>query len=110
MWIKGQTLNELVVGVAQYAQEARTLSEQNKVLQTNLDWLRFRTNQLEKERAQLLFQVSGVKIPTPEIQITPERVDYNQLPSFEDVGDDEAARLGVSHNVDGTLRYENPKK
>lgn len=80
--------------------QARTLSEQNKVLQTNMDWMRLRLTQMEKERAQLMFQLMGVKVPVPEIEQV--RIDLpgelqhplNQMPSFEDVGDEEAHKLG----------------
>jgi hypothetical protein len=86
--------------------EARVLSEQNRALQTTIDWLRVRVNQVEKERAQLLFNYTGVKIETPSIEAAPPSGHpLNQVPHFNDVGDKEAARLGITWNPDGTLHY-----
>lgn len=88
----------------------QTYSEQNKVLQTNLDWLRVRVNQLEHERAQLVYNYMGIKIQTPEIQrTTPVDTPVHplvELPSFEDMGDAEAKRQGVEWNDEGRVVYK----
>lgn len=100
MWINR---NDYMLLVAkENAERALNASarEQNKVLQTNMDWMRLRLTQMEKERAQLMFQLMGVKVPVPEIEHV--RIDLpgelqhplNQMPSFEDVGDEEAHKLG----------------
>lgn len=81
---------------------------------TTIDWMRHRINALEKERAILLNKVGGVHIPVPEIVPTrPGTISaplpfegFDAMPSFEDVGDHEAARLGISHDAEGHLQYK----
>lgn len=76
-----------------------------------IDWMRHRINALEKERAILLNKVAGIHIPVPEIvptrpgTLSRDLPDFDSLPSFEDVGDQEATRLGIKHLDDGTLKY-----
>jgi len=81
----------------------QTYSEQNKVLQVNLDWLRVRVNQLEHERAQLLFNYTGVKIAVPQIQVDSGEPVHPlaELPSFSDIGDEEAKKQGMSWDAEG---------
>lgn len=77
-----------------------------------IDWMRHRLNALEKERAILLNRVGGIVIPIPEIvpsrpgTISELPMDMTHLPSFEDVGDTEATRLGISHDNEGNLKYK----
>lgn len=74
----------------------------------SIDWLRHRVNALEKQNAQLLQKVTGVAFPTPEIvAVRPGTmtVDFDTMPSFEDLGDAEAARLGVSLDEQGHVVY-----
>jgi hypothetical protein len=76
-----------------------------------IDWMRHRINALEKERAILLNKVAGVIIPVPEIvptrpgTLSRDIPDFDSLPSFEDVGDGEAHRLGIAHNDAGGLVF-----
>lgn len=79
-----------------------------------IDWMRHRVNALEKQNAVLMQKATGVAMPIPEIvptrpgtlSQTPMMLpNLNELPSFEDVGDNEAARLGIMHDEDGTAVY-----
>ena len=108
MWINRQTYEHLVFDGVKRNEEARVLDAQNRVLQVNLDWLRVRVNQLEHERAQLLFNYTGVKVAVPEIQRAPETPVHplNELPSFADVGEAEAARLGIEWDAEGHVIYK----
>jgi hypothetical protein len=78
----------------------------------NIDWLRHRVNALEKQNALMLAKVAGIHVPVPEIvptrpgTVTPLPAGFDHLPSFEDVGDDEAARLGVRHDDLGFLDFK----
>lgn len=77
-----------------------------------IDWMRHRINALEKERTVLLQKVAGINLPTPEIEIAPARqavADLNWDHGFEDVGDEEAARLGIQHNDLGEVVYQQEK-
>jgi hypothetical protein len=63
--------------------------------------MRHRINALEKERSILLMRAAGIALPVPEIVPTMPRSTapgFDALPSFEDVGDGEAARLGLSND------------
>ena len=104
---RNQTLGVLLQEASIHS---RLYAEQNKVLQANLDSARLRLNQLERERAQLTNAILGVKIAVPEfVPISDAKFDIgktlSEMPGFEDVGDEVAALMGVSHNADGTLKY-----
>lgn len=114
MWIDRQTVDDLRVSNAAAQVECRVLAEQNKVLQTILDWVRMRVNQLEKERAVLLFNTTKLSFPVPEMakidipvatHATPQDNADATAPSFDDPGDEIAAKMGISHRPDGTLSY-----
>ena len=109
MWITRKTFEDTRLDLAKHHEECRVLAAQNHVLQVNLDWLRTRVNQLEMERAQLLWNYIGVKVPVPEIQRVQDPQDpvhpLNELPSFADVGDKEAARLGIGWDAEGRVAY-----
>lgn len=75
-----------------------------------IDWMRHRVNALEKQNALLLGKAAGIHVPVPEIVPTrpgtmTEIPDFPVMPTFEDCGDGEAARLGITHNEDGSLTY-----
>lgn len=107
MWIDRNTYDDLRQDHATSASEARVLSEQNRALQTTIDWFRIRISQLEQERAQMLYNYTGVKVAVPQIERAPETDPAKILQSvqhFHDIGDREAARLGIGWNDDGTLK------
>lgn len=79
----------------------------NSAQETTIDWFRVRISQLERERAQLLFNYTGVKVEAPSIERAPEAdpsKNLQHVPNFEDIGDKEAGRLGIGWNPDGTLK------
>jgi hypothetical protein len=111
MWITRKDYRELIHARAQAYGEAQALERQTLVFTTTLDWLRVRVNQLERERAALLFNQTGIKFPVPEIVNTSEaKKSLDEAPSFEDPGDEAAAQLGITHALDGTLLYGDGKK
>lgn len=61
------------------------------------DWLLARVNQLERELAHAKYQVTGLPQPIPIIhrENTPRAVDDPAEVSFEDMGDDNAIKLGL---------------
>lgn len=76
-----------------------------------IDWMRHRINALEKLNAQLLQKAAGILVPIPEIVPTrpgtmSEIPDFPTMPSFEDVGDEEAIRLGLEHDAVGALQFK----
>ena len=110
MWIDRKLYDDLRLDHVKSNEEARVLSEQNRALQTTLDWLRVRVTQLEMERAQLLYNFMGIKIPTPRIETAGEADPHslNAVPNFDDMGDAEASKMGVGWNLDGTVSYSSP--
>ena len=107
MFISRKTYDDLRLEWAKNHEEARVLSHQNQALMTTLDWFRVRITQLEMERAQMLWRYTGVKVPVPEIVKT-DGVASNpmtQTPNFNDIGDTESAKLGISWDENGELVY-----
>jgi hypothetical protein len=88
---------------------ATALEKEVVALHTMNDWLRIRVEQVERERAKLIELHFGVKVEVPHIraavEATPEQI-LNDLPTFADVGDAVAEKLGISWNPDGTLAYK----
>jgi hypothetical protein len=75
-----------------------------------IDWMRHRVNALEKTNAILLQKAAGVHLPVPEIVPTRPGTmtmpTFDSMPSFEDVGDEEAKRLGVAHDEAGFAQFQ----
>lgn len=93
---------------AVYLQSAQELRSQKAKDDITIDWMRHRINALEKQNAILMQKAAGIAFPVPEIVPTrPGSMspDYTEMPSFEDVGDVEAARLGIKHDETGKLEY-----
>lgn len=113
MWISQKHYDDLRMEATKCREEARVLADQNRALQNALDWLMQHATQLEKERAALLFRFMDIKIEVPEYapaRPKPRAVDPN-LPAmlgnaglFTDVGDDQAAKMGIGWDPDGTVR------
>lgn len=94
--------------------ERDTAITQLKQQETTLAWFMHRLTQVEKERSQLIHMYTGVKVEAPSYEpADPEkdgasmiqRNPLNSLPSFNDVGDIEAARLGIEWNDEGEIVY-----
>lgn len=99
----------LKVSCERFATESISLRVQKAKDDLTIDWMRHRINALEKERAILLQKSAGIALPTPEIVPTrPGSMtipNFDTMPSFEDVGDTEAARLGIKHDPEGVVEY-----
>lgn len=86
---------------------ARAVLEQRIIaMDTTMDWLRVRVNQLELERAQMIYNYTGVKVPTPQVK-REDPTDQEQLlaaaSGFEDIGDEMAKKLGIGWNEFGEM-------
>lgn len=84
----------------------RRLEQQDSAL----GWFMHRLTQVEQERSKLIFNFTGVKVeaptyerdePTP-IKSGPEN-PLNALPTFNDMGDKEAAKDGYDWDSEGRL-------
>ena len=107
MWIDRKTYDDLWKQLHETTIANQVLERHSTTLETTMDWLRVRVTQLEMERAQLLWRYTGVKVPVPEIVKT-DGVASNpmtQTPNFNDIGDTESAKLGISWDENGELVY-----
>lgn len=98
----------IVSELSKAAERATVLREQKAKDDVTIDWLRNRVNALEKEKSALLAK-EGIHLPVPEIQQSVPRTleaSFDAMPSFEDVGDLEAKRLGIKHDDEGVLVYQ----
>lgn len=108
MWISRREYERLLTRNAELEGRSGALTETVTALKTTLDWARVRLTQVEHERNQLLFNFTGVKVLTPSIEEAPKpkssiQSAVDDVPNFEDVGDEEAARLGLGWRDDGTV-------
>ena len=113
MWIDRKTYDDLWKQLHETTIANQVLERHSTTLETTMDWLRVRVTQLEMERAQLLYNYTGIKVATPVItksEPTPHGANP-MMPSsyFHDVGDAEAAKLGVSWDANGELVYADCK-
>ena len=87
--------------------EARTQKGKDDI---TIDWMRHRINALEHQNAVLMHKATGMPFAVPEIvptrpgtlSVPPE---LHSMPDFEDVGDDRAKELGITHDVAGYVEY-----
>ena len=108
MWVNKQVFNELWGrSIALTATQGEMLRH-NQSLETTLDWLRVRVSQLEHERAIMLSKYMGIDVPVQVIERAREKTvesPYHNIPHFDDVGDEQARKLGISWNADGSVSY-----
>lgn len=102
------------------------LSRELAIKQQNVDWLTQHVNRLEVERAELIARVLDLRFPVPMITRDLPPVGMGRaipetdrpagepvgvaaaslgLSTFEDVGDDLAAHLGIGHDLAGNVRF-----
>ena len=106
MWIKRSEYRQLVQDTAAALGARDAMQRQVDAQKVNQDWMVLRLTQLEHERAQLIHNYMGVKVTVPTIEldvpVTPESSAIgSDLPSFNDVGDEEAKKLGLDWDDDG---------
>ena len=125
-WMIGETvrlredLRHAVDGAREAQQENVRLTARNGELErrvvsleTSIDWMRARVNQVEAERAVLLSEKTKLPFGAPIIrqQSAHERQVEDQLQqmaqeigvSFEDIGDEAAAKQGIDHDDFGLV-------
>lgn len=108
MWIKRAEYDELMKRALEANGVAQALERQVATQKVNQEWMVLRLTQLEHERAQLLYRYMDIKVTVPTIEldvpVTPETsVIGNDLPSFNDVGDEEAAKQGLGWDSEGRV-------
>lgn len=128
MWVNRQFFDMVIADNKKQADQLTRWQNTCHILQTKhddalsqkakdditIDWMRHRVNALEKEKAALLVS-KGIAVSVPEIvpgrpgTMSAPPMDFQSMPSFEDVGDTEAARLGVGHDDAGNLVLSMPE-
>lgn len=109
MWIERGLFTKLVETAAQARGELAALQSRFAAQDAMVDWFRIRLTQTEKQNARLIKKYTDVDVeipnlvPAPHEQTTPEIL--NEAAMFEDIGDEIAKKLGISHNLDGTISY-----
>ncbi len=107
MWISRKVYDEVQKQRFEAQGVSQALERQAIATKTTMDWLMVRLTQLEHERAQLIFNYMGVKITVPEIlpsaQVEQGSELLNDIPSFSDIGDDEAKRQGFDWDSEGRV-------
>ena len=109
MWISSKVFESLIAGKGEAEGRAAELTRANIALQGTIDWLGVRLTQSEHERAALINNYMGVKVPTFNIEQEAPQTGVGHalndaMAIFKDVGDEEAKRLGIDWNEDGTIR------
>lgn len=113
MWVSRREFIELNKQVASAEGRAAAIEQQNVLLQSQIGWFTLRITQLEKERAQLLFQYTGVKVEYPRIETEDKSTPFDpmrQMPDFNDMGDDLAKEMGISWDGEGRVVYGKQKQ
>jgi hypothetical protein len=87
--------------------ELADLREAKARAETLADLLRIQLNTTAHELATLKAERTGQRHLVPKLEKPVSSVDdYAQgVVSFEDMGDEEAHRLGITFNDDGTVKY-----
>lgn len=90
----------------QAVERAKVLAEQMAAMRTQMEWFCHRVQQLEQERARLLWQYMGVKVETPQF-VKPDPPQDDVLGGanvFQDIGDEAATQAGIGWHDDGTVK------
>ncbi len=114
MWISQAAWLKQLEDAIKVRIERDTAIAQAKQQETTLGWFMHRLTQVEQERSKLIQLYTGVKVEAPTYEPSDPAKDgasmiqqnpLNSLPSFNDVGDEEARRLGIDWTPEGTLLF-----
>lgn len=105
MWISRADYDVLVERSFKANGAVEVLERQVAAQRTTMEFLAFRLTTAEHERAQLIHRYMGVSIAVPSIDLdvdrTPHDSKMSDIPSFQDVGDEEAKALGLDWDEQG---------
>lgn len=110
MWLKRELFERLLNDKAKAEGCAQTLGARIVGQDATIDWMKVRLTQLEYERAQLIHNYMGIKLPVLEIEtktapdalITADQI-LNQTIDFGDIGDEAAKDAGLDWDSEGRL-------
>ena len=77
----------------------------NATLSAHIEWMRVRVTELSLERAAMMKRYLNIDIPVASFE--EERVPFSpdETISFNDVGDEAAAKLGIGWTAEGRVEY-----
>lgn len=93
--IAKQALSDLREELASLRSERDMLKAELTAARINSDWLRLQFNQIQAENKALLERAYGIRVPVPELVVAKNEKTFDLHALFNDVGDDEASRLGM---------------
>lgn len=104
-FISRAVLETLTAERVQATERAKVLEAQNTHLQDTVEFFRLRMEHLDRERAQLLKRYMDVVVEVPHyVKAEPDQTDIvGGANVFDDVGDTEAKRLGLTWDGRGEL-------
>lgn len=115
MWLSQKNFIDWTERLHKVIAERDAAVTQLKQQETTLAWFMHRLTQVEHERSKLIHMYTGVRVDAPTYEAAPDpekdgasmiqRNPLNSLPSFNDVGDEEARRLGIDWDSEGTVLY-----
>lgn len=127
MWISRTHYETMFENLTRARQEVSDLKQRIASMTSTQEWLTQHVNRLEVERRMLTETRLGMSFPVPTIEREPasereaapgldegsvhgtphDSIALQQLlgGSLEDVGDDQAARMGMKHDEHGHLIY-----
>ena len=128
MWVSRVHYETLFENLTKDRIKAAEAQARIAAMQATQDWLMAHVNRLETERALLTQARLGLAFPVPELSrhagppgieshpfrdesvtrgLPPDAVPLAQLmgASMEDMGDEQAARLGVGHDAQGFVTH-----
>ena len=108
MWLAKIIYQEMREALVATQAQRDILQGHNRALETTMDWLRVRVSQLEHERAIMLSKYMGIDVPVQVIERAREKKaesPYHTIPHFDDLGDEQARKLGITWNADGSVSY-----
>jgi hypothetical protein len=127
MWVSKLHYESMFENLTRARQETSDLKARLASMQATQDWLTSHVNRLEHERQILVQARLGLSMPMPIIErqepgvetppgtdpgsvhgMPDESVAFSQMlaSGLDDVGDDQAARMGIGHDAQGMLVYK----
>ena|SRR3990167_2634562 len=92
--VSREALSSLREELAAVRADRDSLRQQLTASLINSDWFRLRFNELERENKALMEKAYNIKLPVPEILINKQVNPTIEQFSFDDMGDEMAAKLG----------------
>lgn len=111
MWVNRQVYLDLQKQLADVTAQRNAQLATIGAIEASMNWLTVHVSQLEHERSILLKNYLGVTVPALTIKQTSEASGQPMIPGdspnhFDDVGDDEAQRMGIDWNpLTGEINY-----